>query len=84
MNTRELEAIESLRKKGYAVAIWEPEDVGIADPRALEDQAINSFPCGYPHKPTLMEIETAGDNVSFYVAHTYVLQAVICAVYALL
>jgi hypothetical protein len=60
MTSIELTAIPTLRQKGYAIAIWEPEEVGLADPRALEDQAVNSFPCGYPHKPTLMEIESTG------------------------
>ena len=74
MNTSELEAIQSLRKKGYAVAIWEPEEVGVADPRALEDQAVNSFPCGRPHKPTLMEIEAAGEALFYYYFYIVVFQ----------
>jgi hypothetical protein len=74
MNTSELEAIESLRKKGYAVAIWEPEEVGLADPRALEDQAINSFPCGHPHKPSLMEIETAGGAILYFIIYAMAFQ----------
>jgi hypothetical protein len=77
MNTSELEAIESLRKKGYAIAIWEPEDVGIANPRALEDQAIDAFPCGHPHKPSLMEIESAGAAIFYYIIYTMASQCYI-------
>lgn len=74
MTSHELEAIQSLRKKGYAVAIWEPEEVGVADPRALEDQAVNSFPCGHPHKPTLMEIEATGAALFYYYFYIVVFQ----------
>ena len=66
MTSNELNAIQTLREKGYAVAVWEPAEVGLADPRALEDQAVNSFPCGYPHKPSLMEIESAGSALLYY------------------
>ena len=77
MNTSELEAIESLRKKGYAIAIWEPEDVGIANPRALEDQAIDAFPCGHPHKPSLMELESTGAAIFYYIIYTMAFQCYI-------
>ena len=44
MTSIELTAIQTLRQKGYAVAVWEPSEIGIADPRALEDQATSLFP----------------------------------------
>ena len=74
MTSHELAAIQTLRDKGYAVAIWEPEDVGIANPRALEDQAIDAFPCGHPHKPSLMEIESAGVAILYWFAYTVAFQ----------
>jgi hypothetical protein len=74
MTSQEFTAIQTLREKGYAVAIWEPEDVGIADPRALEDQAINSFPCGYPHKPTLTEIEATGEAILYFLTYAITFQ----------
>jgi hypothetical protein len=77
MTSHELAAIQTLRDKGYAVAIWEPEDVGIANPRALEDQAIDSFPCGHPHKPSLMELESAGAGVFYYIIYTMFFQCYI-------
>jgi hypothetical protein len=74
MTSQEFTAIQTLREKGYAVAIWEPEDVGIADPRALEDQAIDTFPCGRPHKPTLTEIEAAGEAILYFLTYSFALQ----------
>ena len=77
MTSQEFTAIQTLREKGYAVAIWEPEDVGIADPRALEDQAVNSFPCGHPHKPSLMEIEAAGGAILYFIVYAIAFQCYI-------
>ena len=74
MTNHELDAIQTLRDKGYAVAVWEPGDVGAADPRALEDQAIDTFPFGPPHKPTLTEIEGSGEAILYFLAYTYAYQ----------
>jgi hypothetical protein len=67
MTSIELTAIQTLREKGYAVAVWEPSEIGIADPRALEDQATSLFPYGAPHQPSPMEIELAGDSAANWV-----------------
>ena len=67
MTSIELTAIQTLREKGYAVAVWPPDELGIADPRALEDQAVNTYPWGLPNKPSPMEIELAGDAVANWV-----------------
>lgn len=67
MTSIELTAIQILRQKGYAIAIWEPEQVGRANPRALEDQAVNMFPCGPPHKPSPIKIEMIGDALANWV-----------------
>ena len=67
MTSIELIAIQTLREKGYAVAVWPPDELGIADPRALEDQAVNTYPWGLPYSPSPMEIEIAGDGTANWV-----------------
>lgn len=71
MTTIELTAIQTLREKGYAVAVWPPEELGKADPRALEDQAVNTYPWGLPYQPSPMEIELAGDAIANWVHLIY-------------
>jgi hypothetical protein len=71
MTSIELTAIQTLRQKGYAVAVWEPSEIGLADPRALEDQATSLFPYGAPHQPSPMEIELAGDGIANWVHLIY-------------
>jgi hypothetical protein len=74
MTSQELNAIQTLREKGYAVAVWEPAEVGLADPRAIEEQAIDTFPCGRPHKPTLTEIEGAGEAILYFLTYAITFQ----------
>ena len=74
MTSNELTAIQTLREKGYAVAVWEPAEVGLADPRAIEEQAIDTFPCGRPHKPTLTEIEVTIEAILHFLTYSYALQ----------
>lgn len=71
MTSIELTAIQTMRAKGHAVAVWLPEELGAADPRAVEDQATSLFPCGHPHKPSPMEIELAGDALANWVHFIY-------------
>jgi hypothetical protein len=65
MTSIKLTAIQTLRQKGYAIAIWEPELIGIADPRALEDKAVKMFPCGHSNQSSPIEIEMTGDAYPF-------------------
>ena len=74
MTSQELQAIQTLRDKGYAVAVWDPEEVGVADPRAIEDQATSLFPFGHPHKPGPMEIEMAGEAILYFLAYSFALR----------
>lgn len=40
MSNKEVEALQSLRAKGYAIAIWYPDEHGLERPNRLEDQII--------------------------------------------
>ena len=50
----ERESLASLRFKGFAVIVWNPEELGTADPRKVEDRSIE---LGYEVIRDLQDIE---------------------------
>ena len=40
LTQQDLEALRSLRHRGFAVAVWTPEELGTLAPRHLEDSVV--------------------------------------------
>lgn len=40
MSETETEALKSLRNKGYAIAIWYPDEHGLKRPKRLEEEVV--------------------------------------------
>jgi hypothetical protein len=42
MSPKQKEAIKELRDAGYAVAVWSPDELGLADPVDAQDEIITA------------------------------------------
>lgn len=63
MNTEltqgDLDAIRSLRDRGFAVIVWTPGELGGTSPRAVEDRSVEH---GYEVIESLMALQSEKDE----------------------